>query len=726
MAATVTLSMMLTAAPFAVLAEEPTGKAVVVAQPTQTQAEWAKVVRERLALGTTYKLTTVSEGTNLQGVNTYSFSFVRDELAVKSDLRVTLDPATGDIEDITSYGTGDPLKGATLTDAEAIAVAKDAIKTYTPSLAGQIDNMLVYVAETNGENYFIQALRTKNGIPVYGDAINVVVHKDKRVTQYTKRWEAPDNLLEQTTPALTLEQAKAAYQKLLPLSLRYTTRTQPGSQSVQVLLTYTPNQSADMYYNEGELPLVDAMTGQITDKNGNPLAPVGPLKPIADKQGAPLVATAGLLEREAALVLAKQHASVSGDVKMENSEFTNGQDGAIWTFSFSVLQDGKKYQYRVSLDAMNGELREYWRYRGDYAPLDGPKEKQLSFESQKAKAIEAVQRTVPTKADELVLLTTSAHPNMGSKFGGAQFSFGRLVNGLLSGVGVSVSVDPLTGELTELHTGLDRGYKGQPLTYPDPAQAISQAAAREKYAAAVTLSLQYVPVYELAADRSRKIAKYRLAYVPTNFDRTKLLNALTGTFFSVYGGDKPESKKVSDIAGHWAEQQLQYMADYEIYPLDGDTIKPNQIVSRGDVIRTLVLTLAQGQFANKDEKSSSSYHDVPTNNTNYQYIETAVAMGWLPRDLKEFRPEEPMKREELAQLVVKALGYGRLAEQTDAFVLPFADLKQEDQAYVGPIAVAKALGLMRGNGQTFGPDHHVSRAELAVVFLKAQEERGKR
>jgi hypothetical protein len=107
---------------------------------------------------------------------------------------------------------------------------------------------------------------------------------------------------------------------------------------------------------------------------------------------------------------------------------------------------------------------------------------------------------------------------------------------------------------------------------------------------------------------------------------------------------------------------------------------------------------------------------------NHDYIETAVFMGWLPKDLQEFHPNDPLTREELANWSTTILGYGKLSSKKNVFLKPFSDLTAQDDPYLGAISVVNALGVMQGSGGKFNPHGSVTRAQLAVVVNRLTDE----
>ena len=101
----------------------------------------------------------------------------------------------------------------------------------------------------------------------------------------------------------------------------------------------------------------------------------------------------------------------------------------------------------------------------------------------------------------------------------------------------------------------------------------------------------------------------------------------------------------------------------------------------------------------------------------YGAVETAYANGALLKLGAECAPDEPLPREEMAAMTVRALGYANLAgtAQDDC---PFSDVSTNR----GYIALAYRMGIMGGDGtQKFSPKAASTREQAAAVLLRVYE-----
>ena len=115
-----------------------------------------------------------------------------------------------------------------------------------------------------------------------------------------------------------------------------------------------------------------------------------------------------------------------------------------------------------------------------------------------------------------------------------------------------------------------------------------------------------------------------------------------------------------------------------------------------------------------------SYIDSQPEQWHYPYIETALARGALERAVS-FRPDDPISREEMAIMLVRALGYDQLAQAGYDFDLPFSDVT-ENRGY---IALAWQVGFVQGaekNGVLFFQPHaSATREETAAMLVRVYE-----
>jgi hypothetical protein len=113
------------------------------------------------------------------------------------------------------------------------------------------------------------------------------------------------------------------------------------------------------------------------------------------------------------------------------------------------------------------------------------------------------------------------------------------------------------------------------------------------------------------------------------------------------------------------------------------------------------------------------YEDVPADAWYAGAVEAAYRHGALTDQQETFRPDEPITREELAVMLVRAMGYGSIAGLAQDLPMPFRDVTTN----TGYITMAYDLGLMSGtSADTFSPDRAATREQVAVILTRLYDQ----
>ena len=170
----------------------------------------------------------------------------------------------------------------------------------------------------------------------------------------------------------------------------------------------------------------------------------------------------------------------------------------------------------------------------------------------------------------------------------------------------------------------------------------------------------------------------------------------------------------SDVpAGHWAEADIQEAQELGILTGLGDSrFGLGRPMSRAAFVTALVRL-----FGWEDVPPTGTvFSDVAVGDWFAAPAETAAAQGVLPGYTDEFRPLDPITREELVVMTVRALGYQSLAASL-ATSCTFPDVASSQ----GYVALAADLGLAGGyQDGSFRPDAPASREQAAAVLMRLQ------
>ena len=113
--------------------------------------------------------------------------------------------------------------------------------------------------------------------------------------------------------------------------------------------------------------------------------------------------------------------------------------------------------------------------------------------------------------------------------------------------------------------------------------------------------------------------------------------------------------------------------------------------------------------------AKGTFTDVTPGNWYYDEVETAVANGAIPTVSKTFRPDEPLSREEMASILMRALGYTSLAAKISNYNCPLSDVVTNK----GFVTMAYDMGIVNGiGGGLFDPYDSATREQAAAIFVR--------
>ena len=151
-------------------------------------------------------------------------------------------------------------------------------------------------------------------------------------------------------------------------------------------------------------------------------------------------------------------------------------------------------------------------------------------------------------------------------------------------------------------------------------------------------------------------------------------------------------------------------------------------MTRAQFITVLYRMMSSRWMLHVDDPTGQTFPDVPPDNSYYIPIEAAAQMGVVDHD-QPFRPNAPVTRGEMAEMLVRALGLKSAADMVQrlwenrataySVALPFADVSGDSAKY---IFVAYDIGMTNGtSATTFSPDATATRAQAAAMLVRIYE-----
>ena len=166
-------------------------------------------------------------------------------------------------------------------------------------------------------------------------------------------------------------------------------------------------------------------------------------------------------------------------------------------------------------------------------------------------------------------------------------------------------------------------------------------------------------------------------------------------------------------ADHWAADAIDRAVDLGLFQgQTADRFGLGTPMTRGAFVTALcrlfgweMVTPEEGSYT--DNQDSDAWY--------YSAVETAYAHGAITGQTDTFRPQDPITREELAVMLVRAMGYGTIAGLAQDLPLPFQDVTTN----TGYVAMAYELGLVNGtSASAFSPDKAATREQAAVMLIR--------
>lgn len=165
-------------------------------------------------------------------------------------------------------------------------------------------------------------------------------------------------------------------------------------------------------------------------------------------------------------------------------------------------------------------------------------------------------------------------------------------------------------------------------------------------------------------------------------------------------------------ANHWAADSIRRCVENGFFNGQSETrFGLGQKMSRSAF--TVVLCRFFGWET--EQPAERIYEDVPADVWYAGAVQAAYEHGALTDQREVFRPDDPITREELAVMLVRALGYEEIAGLSQDLPVPFEDLTTNQ----GYITMAYDMGLVSGTSATaFSPANTASREQVAVILMR--------
>ncbi len=340
------------------------------------------------------------------------------------------------------------------------------------------------------------------------------------------------------------------------------------------------------------------------------------------------------------------------------------------------------YSYKyITADAMTGALETIYTYTNT-----GYEEKSvLDTEGLRENAGAFLEKYFPDTYAAASVNEDDSSPDDGS------FIYSHTVNGILFPTNSAyISVNAYDGTIDSFSISWTDDVR-----FDSSDGLVSAADAMAAYIGCYETLLQYVQA-PLEEDTLTYSYELKLAYQYDCEYSVIGVDAKTGEAIVNDTGETAAPRAYDDLAGCYGKQQIETLAEYGIgFP--GASFKPTAKLTQKDA---LFLFLSAVGYSSEDEE------DIYRMAYNYNF---------LTEDEKD--PDKLLSRAQLIKMLIGATEYAPAAELTDIFDCGFNDDYRIPAEYYGYVAIAKGLGIVRGDLKgNFNPDNIVTCQDAAIIL----------
>lgn len=586
--------------------------------------------------------------------------------------------------------------------------------------------------------------RLVQDIPYVDNYIEVDVDSEGHIRRFSLQWD--DTIrFPKVDAKLTAEQANAKLRAAAAPQLTY-------------IIPYNMQGKRKPMLSYELQPLsIDAVTGELKGETNFPYYRAGTVsdtpvteKPLGEAPKAGTVTEKQAVDAVKAAFNLPPGAELNGSNYSENMNESIGATEAYWSLNWTTKKDGKEVgSASAAVDGRTGAVRSFYSYAYNEQEQSGSPN--VTLEQASALAVEAVKKHLPWLTHELYFVKPDPKQYEGLSAGENRqyyFNFVHKIHGAaVEYDNINVAIDTRTGDIVNYDAYLS-GFD-----YPANAPALIE---KEKavdswltyYRTQLTYRLvqqfswngQPIPIEkykvmlaagEIKGDEVEATSEAELVYrlVPKLIDESVFLDAETGGWRNRETGETTqlEKPKAQDIEGHWAQRQLELMVAYKALDVKNGKVRPNELVTRGELIKMLVLARNSGRKpsmyygAGEQADAKASFNDVAADSSYFVYVEAALEQNLIDVGDGSFNPSGKVSRDEMAELIVRALGYNALANHDQIFKASFKDSAQIENK--GQAAIVVGLKIMTLAEGKFLPKKQVTRGEASAAFFRYLQSR---
>ncbi|PKM78737.1 MAG: hypothetical protein CVU90_00190 [Firmicutes bacterium HGW-Firmicutes-15] len=643
-----------------------------------------------------------------------------------------VDAGTGEIISMNCWKpeTLPPNRIPSISLPQAQKIGIDLLQRLVPNRVSSMtlipDSQVISLTSYGRSNYSVRWQRLVNNIPVLGEGANVEINADSgQVLGYNLNWS---NLnMPAAAGVISSELARHSFVQEGIIQLQYVLvnnmRPLAARQKQSPLLVYRVDHPSN--------GAIDALTGKPIVPEANQWFSGGggggmyvmdqaktastiPKLPLSPQEKAEIDQTSGLISQEAAADAIKKWVAIPNNLRLQSANLEQDwrdPSQRMWNLSWSSAPSPASSL--PSPTSSTQPLSIYGKVNAQTGDLLGfnlelpPANDSVSTMSQEAAqtlANDFLKKVQAQRFPQLKLDARSSDRENAIKiFPGADQStwnvnYLRIVNGIsFPGNGADIRVDRASQKIVAYNLNwVDSDF-------PSAQNVLGLNRANELYLQTAPLTLCYSTYYKA----KRGLPEMSLVYqpqTPPGQPLSSMIDARSGEKLNEQGQPISQNLGVhvfNDIAGNFAEKEISLLGQAGVMSEYQDAFHPNESIKLVTLLRAMLDT--------------ASGIDNTRNLSDQDVIKRSLVLGWIKEDLS---PDSSVSRGLLSQLMVRSLALEYLAQLPEIYQLPYQDSSSIGTDLKGYAALTWGLGIIRGDGVNFDPQHTISRAEAALALVK--------
>lgn len=567
------------------------------------------------------------------------------------------------------YNADDSKNAFALSEADAAGIAKEFIEKINPGISQSIELVPSRDKSIHSDGYSLDLYRKEGGIPVLNQTGYIAVSKKTReVSSFYINYDTGIDF-KPLDSVISEDEAKSAYKKLIPPTLRYKFKRDYKKKEITAYLEYAPKDSSlAINAYDGSVYERAYGGGRYYARNAEESEDMSAGSGLTYAELEETERIAGLLSEEDVADIAKKNEIIAIPKDFEREYISLNRN---WFNKNEYIYDlgftNDEYYISASVDAKSGEILSFYNYSKE------DKNGKQNRKTEEQKAQKALKALAGNKASEMRLVEDE---------GTGMVSFVRTFDGLdVIGDGAYIGFDE-SDNIVDYRLQYTKD-----VAFPSKSGVIAPAQAAETAFEEVGFYLAYV------IDGDGKTAQPIYCVGKDGETEAFMINPFTAHLMDYKGDDLENAEKIvyTDIDNHYGRQIFLALADYGI-GLGGGELKPDEAITQAEYF--FLLNKAFGYEAETDE-----------------IYRRMISKGTISAD--ERADNSVLTRENAAIFMIREMGAERYARHNDIFNAPFNDVTENK----GYIAILKAEKILSGDGNgNFYPQKSVTRGEALIMI----------